>query len=910
MHRSLCRLSLPLFILLFAVFALPLAAGAQSLQSTASAAAQYLSDIQARYGSSEDADARTAALSAAHKALAAGDVDTAIGKYEKAIAAGDNSPATWTALSDLQARRQDYEHAGSAAYNAYTAAESAGEKAGALDRLGRLLERAQTPATALEAYRESLMLAFDPQVKAHYDSLAESLRFRVVGKSAASAGDRPEICLEFYGSLPATGELHYEDYVKVAPSPAQIAFSVSDSKLCIGGVEFGTRYHVTVLPGLPNADGVKMAKAENVDFIIGDSQPSLGFKSGTYVLPKIGSAGVPLYSVNVSKASLRLLRIGDRNIVQAIQRGTLLRALDHYDADTIARDSGEEVWKGTIGIEPERNKRVATSVPVTEMVPEIAPGVYVLIAESTDGSEDRYGYRATQWLIVTDLGLTTMSGSDGLNVFVRSLDSGRALDRITVKLYARNNAELGSAVTDRSGRASFAPGLMRGQEGRTATAAMAFRRDGDFAFLDLTRPAFDLSDRGVGGRLAPRAADAFLYADRGVYRPGETVHLGALLRDSAGNQLTGLPLTLRLIRPDEVEAHRYTVSEAGAGGYGMDIPISASARTGNWTLQAYVDPKGEAVGSLTFLVEDIVPARIETKLSTTISAIQPGKPTEVALESKYLYGAPGAGLLVKGSLIVEQDSNPFAGGFPGYVFGLADQKVEAKTESFDDTTTDDKGQASFDMTPSDLPDTPQPLKVTLRAEVYEFGGRPVIKTLALPIRNHPLAIGLKPLFSDGAVASGVEAGFDVIAANEAGSPIAASGLQYRLVPEDWDYQWFYKDGNWDYRVVTRDKPAAATGALDLKSETPGRLALKVDWGYYRLEVFDPASGAASSNRFYAGWGAAPGTGDTPDKLQLVADKPLYAAGDRAKILIKPPFAGEVLVTIATDHVLEAGTVDA
>jgi uncharacterized protein YfaS (alpha-2-macroglobulin family) len=84
----------------------------------------------------------------------------------------------------------------------------------------------------------------------------------------------------------------------------------------------------------------------------------------------------------------------------------------------------------------------------------------------------------------------------------------------------------------------------------------------------------------------------------------------------------------------------------------------------------------------------------------------------------------------------------------------------------------------------------------------------------------------------------------------------------------------------------------------------------VDYGYYRLEVYDPASGAASSNRFYAGWGAAPGTGDTPDKLQLVADKPLYTAGDMAKVLIKAPFAGEVLITIATDRILEAWTVDA
>src|SRR4029077_6773168 len=324
---------------------------------------------------------------------------------------------------------------------------------------------------------------------------------------------------------------------------------------------------------------------------------------------------------------------------------------------------------GTVAVDPQRNQRVTTLVPVSEMVPQMKAGVYLLVAERTDGGEDKYGYKATQWLIVTDYGLTTMTGDDGLHVFLRSLDTGQPVGGVTVKLYARNNGELGSAVSDNAGQVGFAPGLMRATEGRTATAVMAFGKDGDFAFLDLTRPAFDLSDRGVGGRLAPSGADVFLYADRGVYRPGETVHLAALLRDTTGNAMDGLPLTIRLVRPDEVEAHRYTLTASKAGGYAVVIPLSASARTGAWVLQAYLDPKGYPIGSLNFLVEDVVPAKIETKLTTKANAIEPGQPSEVTLQSDYLYGAPGADLLVKASLTIEQDSDPFPKVFPGYYFG-------------------------------------------------------------------------------------------------------------------------------------------------------------------------------------------------------------------------------------------------
>src|SRR5262249_9108609 len=228
-----------------------------------------------------------------------------------------------------------------AAYKAYAAAAEDADKAKALNRLGRILEKAENPTVALEAYRESLNLVPDPDIKQRVAYITESLRFRVIGKSLAAAGEPPEVCLDFYGTLPATTDIHYEDYVKVTPAISEPAFTVSDAKLCIAGVDFGQHYRVTVLTGLPNAAGEKLAKQENVDFLVGDSEPSLGFKSATYVLPRDGSIGVPLYSVNVTKAKLRLLRINDRNLIPTIQRGLFLRAVDNYDANTIAEETGE-----------------------------------------------------------------------------------------------------------------------------------------------------------------------------------------------------------------------------------------------------------------------------------------------------------------------------------------------------------------------------------------------------------------------------------------------------------------------------------------------------------------------------------------------------------------------------------------
>ena len=111
-----------------------------------------------------------------------------------------------------------------------------------------------------------------------------------------------------------------------------------------------------------------------------------------------------------------------------------------------------------------------------------------------------------------------------------------------------------------------------------------------------------------------------------------------------------------------------------------------------------------------------------------------------------------------------------------------------------------------------------------------------------------------------------------------------------------------------YDVVVRDK-GIANGSVDATAGTRARLSVNTDWGHYRLEVFDAATGTASSVRFFAGWWAKPGTASTPDRMQVVADKDLYQAGDQAEIRLAAPFAGQALVTIATDRVLESRLVD-
>ena len=663
MQRLAC-----LFLLVFVVA--PFGSAAADLDELSAAAYEYrgrLYNLPPAEGDPDEARLRLEELAAGPDQVAAETL------AESMVPAGYEDHQLWATLAQIKTKLGKGLEATYAAFLAKDMAYEPAERAQAFVVLGQALEQIDRDSEALDAYDQAIQQNQDPDARAAYQRLSRSIPFHYEMTETSTDGDRPQVCLEFDRRILGTRQLAYDDYVRVSPD-AQVAYRVIDRKLCLDGLAYGRSYQVTLKSGLPGEIG-SLAKDEIIDVAIGDREPSVGFQRQAYVLPKVGSTGVPITTVNVDFTKLKLLRISDRNLVGEINRGNFLANLYDWDRQRIANEAGEEIWQGSMPVEGERNLRVVTSIPVIEMIPEIKPGVYLLMARAARADETEQQEReywdvyATQWIVVSDIGLTTMSGEDGLNVFARSLETAQPLNRVNVQLLARNNEVLAVATTDREGIAHFDRGQIEGSAGRTATAITAFRRDGDFSFLDLTRAAYDLSDRGVGGRVAPANLDLFMYTDRGVYRPGEMVHLGALLRDWTGKAVADLPVTLRLLRPDGVEAQRFDNLKDVAGGFQQEIAITDAARTGQWTVEAFVDPHGPSIASKSFLVEEVVPARIETALKPSAETIVPGQALQVAGNAKFLYGAPAADLVVKSDLVVRPDSKPFLQ-FEGYRFGL------------------------------------------------------------------------------------------------------------------------------------------------------------------------------------------------------------------------------------------------
>jgi len=794
-----------------------------------------------------------------------------------------------------------------AAINTYIRTESKIDRADALVVLARALQRRRFHKNAIHAYRASLKLAERQNIRKLYDKVMAAHGFRITSHEVDADAASPRICVVFSQRL-NDKRPNMSDFVDLRGGDG-LAVTVESNQICVDGVSHGQRYQLTLRTGLPAADGEELERPVNLNIYVRDRSPAVRFVGKAYVLPRGKGATIPIVSVNTKIIAATIHRIGDRGLTGAMTDNFLLKQLEGWRADSIGENRGEEVWKGEIDVAPQLNVDVTTAIPIGEAVRTLKPGAYVMTAKAKSEVTESWKSVATQWFIITDLGLTSMTGSDGLHAFVRSLGSADPKAGVRLRLMAVNNEILGEAITDKNGYGKFAAGLTRGKAGMAPALLVAEASDRDYAFLDLTKSAFDLTDRGVDGRAAPGPVDAFMYTDRGVYRPGETVHAVSLIRDGRGVAMPKLPLTMVFTRPDGVEQQRIQTQDSGAGGHTADLQILPGAMRGMWRLAAYLDPKASPVSEATFLVEDFQPERIDFEVSTAETRLDLDRPAAFDLTSRYLYGAPAGDLPVEAEILIRAAKSGLKA-YPGYRFGLANEKVHEAREPVDASIqTDAGGNAKFVV---QLPDVSAPtrlLEAELITRIRDSGGRSVERSVKLPVAPRGPRIGIRPLFEDDQADENSQAGFEVIMVDSAGKRLARRDLSWTLHRIETSYQWYRSDGRWRYESFSRTE-RIADGNLSVDPQNPARIAVPVKWGNYRLEITsDKGRPTASSVAFNAGWVTSGDAAATPDMLPTGLDKTAYKVGDVARLHIEPRFAGKAIVSVIDNRLIESRVIE-
>jgi len=786
----------------------------------------------------------------------------------------------------------------SAALNAYLRAGSEVERGIALELIASAYEKNTDWKPVIKALRAALVLNERPALRQRYEKVVAQHGFRIVDHQVDAEAATPRICVILSSALSKSQDP--DPFVSVI-GPGNVSVETAGNQICIDGVTHGERYTVQVRSGLLAADGEKLERSSDLKFYVRDRSPAARFLGRAYVLPKGKDATIPIVSVNTREIDAVIYRIGDRGLAETVRSERFLKQLGSYQAEQITEMRGEEVWSGTIETETRLNVDVTTAIPLEDIGLEMEAGVYAMTARSRTDTENRWGPLATQWFIVSDLGLSTLSGADGVTANVRSLATARALPGVSVRLVAINNEILGEATTDENGFANFSRGLTRGRGGMAPSLLVAETKDGDYSFLDLRKPAFDLSDRGVEGRPDAGPLDVFVWTDRGIYKAGDTVHAQALMRDGKANAVPGLPLTFIFDRPDGVEHKRMVVQDKGAGGHLYDLDLAPSAQQGVWTWRVHVDPKGSSLAQGTFLVEDYQPERVDYEIETDVEMFDAAKASPVRLTAKFLYGAPASGQTLEGDIVVSPTRSLDA--WPEYVFGLEDRETYPIRDSLPSgLKTDQNGHLEFDLALPGLPQTTALYSAQVIGRLVETGGRYVERRLSLPVAAKSNRIGIKPSF-DGGIDEGGTADFQVVVVGPRGNALNADGLTWEVVRIERRYQWYRTDGSWNYEPITISK-RVANGSVASSGSNPAKISVPVDWGQYRIEIsLDGDTPIASSLNFSAGWYAAGASSETPDNLDVALNKTAYQPGDTALLRLDPQFAGTAVVNVVSNRLL-------
>ncbi len=845
-----------------------------------------------------------AMIAAAQAREASGDMLNAM-RWMGAGTATSDLAEHWTDYARLsleidENQSQHTRRAVTASANAYLRALSGGARVNALLIMAEALERAGRGADMVRALRLADGIQPRADVTAALEDAVAKYGFRIVDNNTEADSAAPRICAEFSEDLIEAGQ-DYAPFVRLPDSG--LVVQPDQRQICIDGVQHGERYAITFRQGLPAADGQTLTKDVQITAYVRDRAPKVTFPGRAYVLPRAADAALPVETVNLDEVQLSLRRISDRNLLRTIQNGSFGRPLDGYSREAFSQNIAQEVWTGTGEVENSLNRTMTTRLPLGDILKDQPTGIYTLTA-SIEGVDRHDDVGATQWFVLTDLGLTTLSGNDGLHVFARSLDSADALEGIEVTLLSRANAVLATAMTDAEGHARFDPGHARGIDGASPALILAKQGEADAAFLSLTDPAFDLSDRGVEGRAPAPHVDVFLATDRGAYRAGEVIHATALARGDTAEATTGLPLTAILTRPDGVEYTRALSADDAAGGHVFALPVGQTAPRGTWTLDIKADVEAPALASTQVLVEDFLPERIDFDLSLPEGTLNAAALPPLEVDAEYLFGAPGAGLKSEGSLVLRPARRLDA--HPGYAFGRHDASSGPRVEVLDSDVTGDDGRLSVPLTLPDNLDETRPYTATATLRLREGSGRPVERQITRTVAPTAPIIGIKPAV-DGVIPEGGEASFDVIAV---APDLGRSDMQieWTLNRINTRYQWYSYYGDWNWEpITTRTRIASGSGAL---GETPLTVTAPVEWGEYELLV-ERTDGAytSSSVQFHAGWYAPADSSQTPDTLDLSLDASSYTPGDTARLRIDARYAGTALISVMSNRVISRQSVE-
>lgn len=669
-------------------------------------------------------------------------------------------------------------------------------------------------------------------------------------------------------------------------------------------------YVLTLTPKLKSVLGVRLSEEFTKDLFFGKMPASIGFthKKALYLSSK-GHKNVGVNLVNIPKVNVKIARLYENNILQYMRSNRYQDYGYSEDGETLNASPAytyNEDYDGTLS-DLIVNKMVETdNLPKVRGVsalnlnlpasPNGLRGVFLV----TVSSPDEYYLKATKLVSVSDIGLITKQAGDELLVFCNSIRSAEPLSGVEVSLVSSNNQSVMSLKTDAKGVAVFkslpdkAPGFR--------IAMITARQAEDFNYLLFEDAAVETSRFEVEGkRDNPSGFEAFIYGDRNIYRPGETIHFNTVIRQHDWSVASDVPLKIRLLMPNGKEFRAFRRNTNAQGAIETSVPLEPSAVTGAYTIEVY-NANDVLLNSQTLSVEEFMPDRIKVELSTDQAFYRNGQSVVLSATALNLFGPPAAGRNYEAELNLKRKAF-LPKGYSGYVFDIEDNT------NFENVlrqgTTDANGRLKelFDL-PAAYADMGL-LEGKLYVTVFDETGRPVNRLKRFEVFTQRTFYGIG--MPDTYVGTNVPVSIPLVALDQNGQAVQAQG---QLEVVRYDYQTVIeKNTDNSIRYVSRKQTKILVSRAVSFSNGKAEVSFAPPTsGEYEVRLRRAGARTYTAQAFYAyGYGYTTNASfevNTEGQVEMQFDKDQYQVGDRAKVLFKTPFAGRLLVSIERNKVLE------
>jgi alpha-2-macroglobulin len=723
-----------------------------------------------------------------------------------------------------------------------------------------------------------------------------------------------------------TQELKNDDlsaYYTIQPEVQTKAELTENGFVIRGDFNETDTYVLTLTDQIQGVLGARLEEAVTKDLFFGEMPASISFanKKAIYLSSK-GARNVGVQIVNIPKVQVKIAKIYENNILQ------YLRSNRYEEYGNVG---GEDNWAptGNYTYEDDYNQTLSDVIVdktvETDNLPKVkgvsalnlglpdAPnafrGIYVVTVQSKD---EQYN-RAVKMVSLSDIGLIAKQGKDELWVFANSIKTAEPLDKLEISLISTNNQTVLTARTDSKGVVKFEKLSEKAPNFKIAmvVAKTLPTKDNigdDFNYLFLEDTQVETSRFEVEGKRDNSSGfEAFVYGDRDIYRPGETIHFNTVVRQQSWKSVGEIPLKIKVLLPNGKELKTYRLTTNSEGAVETSLTLDKAAVTGGYSIEVY-NGNDVLLASKKLSIEEFMPDRIKVDVKANQEFYRTGQTIQLNATALNLFGPPASGRNYEMEFSLKKKAF-FAEKYKDYIFDIpSNNKYENVVRQ---GITDDNGLAKESFS---LPATYQDLGVLegkIYVTVFDETGRPVNRLKRFDVFTQEVFYGVR--LPDSYVGLNAPVPIGLVAVDKDGRPKATATAQIDVIRMD--YQTVVEKQNDQLRYTSKKREKVVySNVVTFKNGLAEVRYVPTVSGEYEVRirringsVGAPTTGYSVTHFYAYGWGSTSASSfevSNEGEVLMEFDKASYKVGDKATVLFKTPFAGKLLVTVERNRVLE------